>query len=139
MDSSIPSFSQKITALGFKSYEEYLNSEWWQSFRLRYFRSKRRKHCMCCEEPNFMVELHHKTYERLGRELLGDVLPLCREHHEEVHEILKQQYNGDIRWSERVVAFLSPNRFRRGKGLRRGRKHHYKPKKSGQEDDYEHF
>lgn len=117
MNEYITNFSQKIIDLGFKSYEEYLNSDIWQNFRKRYFKSRRRKHCMCCRTPNFEVELHHLTYDRLGKERLADVVPLCREHHEAVHEILKQQYNNDIRWSERIVALLAPRRSSRRKGL----------------------
>lgn len=119
-------FLNKITALGFKTYEEYLDSDLWQQFRKKYFRSKKtKKFCLVClgdDEFNFSVELHHLTYERLGQERLNDVIPLCREHHEQVHEILKQRYNNDIRWSERVVHSLTPGRGSRGKGLLGGRK-----------------
>lgn len=116
-------FSQKITALGFSSYEEYLESEWWKTFRKKFFRSRvTKKYCLVCAgdgEYNYTVELHHLTYDRLGAERLKDVIPLCREHHEQVHEILKREYNNDISCTERVVYSASQKVRRRRKGPRR--------------------
>lgn len=38
-----------------------------------------------CWDPN--VDLHHKTYKRLGEERLTDLLPLCRLHHDLAHDL----------------------------------------------------
>lgn len=34
-------------------------------------------------------DLHHRSYDRLGRELDADLTPLCRECHDQVHLILE--------------------------------------------------
>lgn len=111
-------FSERLVALGYPTYDQYLRGEWWQSFRDKYFKSKRtKKVCACCRVPNFSIELHHQTYIRLGREQLNDVIPLCREHHELVHELVKEKYRGKIEYSRAAVALLSPRKGRRRKGL----------------------
>lgn len=38
------------------------------------------------------VQLHHITYERLGRELHSDIRQLCRPHHEIIHKLLKERH-----------------------------------------------
>lgn len=40
--------------------------------------------CAICNAPK--PEVHHRTYERLGHELLTDCIPLCDECHELYHE-----------------------------------------------------
>ncbi len=34
-------------------------------------------------------DLHHRNYERLGRERFDDLMPLCRACHEHLHRILE--------------------------------------------------
>ena len=41
------------------------------------------------------VELHHHTYDRLGCELLTDLVPLCRQHHAAVHRH-KKKHGGSL-------------------------------------------
>ena len=97
-------FKDKLKALGFENYEEYLASPHWQDFKERYRDSVRRQHCaVCCGKP---VQLHHHTYERLGAEELSDVIPLCRDHHTSVHEWLKANYRGNVHRTEEAVAHL---------------------------------
>lgn len=108
-------FHQKLAALGFNTYKEYLGSEHWKDFRKKFFRSKRAKHCACCPVRTIEVELHHCTYDRLGKELLKDVIPLCREHHELVHSLLDTRYGGDVMYTNRVISSLVPRRGKRGR------------------------
>lgn len=77
------------------SYNEYLNSEHWQNFRQRffnspYFKNRHKNGCACCNRPHPKLDLHHTTYSRLGREYIDDVIPACRECHEEIHKITKK-------------------------------------------------
>jgi hypothetical protein len=51
-----------------------------------------RQQCAVCWDPH--VDLHHKTYRRLGEELLDDLVPLCRDHHDELHERGLDFYKG---------------------------------------------
>lgn len=74
--------------LGFRSYEQYLQSDHWRQFRQSYRRSNRPKRCSVCGTSEY--ELHHLTYKCLGRETADDVVPLCREHHRIVHAVLRE-------------------------------------------------
>lgn len=122
-------FLNKITELGFGSYDEYLQSEHWQRFRKKFFKAKKiKKTCYLCRKSNWDVELHHRTYERLGKERLNDVIPVCRRHHEQLHNLLNERFGGDVRVTNRILYHLLQDRKRgsnRGKGLRR----HFKGKK----------
>jgi hypothetical protein len=77
----------RLEFLGFVRYEEYLNSELWRQTKQQYYASDYPKHCLVCGWPEF--QLHHRTYVRLGKEELFDLVPLCREHHERLHEMIK--------------------------------------------------
>jgi hypothetical protein len=75
---------QRLDLLGFGSYREYIRSEQWDEKREDYRDSLLPQTCVVCFDPN--VDLHHKTYKRLGNERLTDLVPLCRTHHDELHE-----------------------------------------------------
>src|SRR5208282_4015560 len=67
-------------------YFAYLKTPHWRAFKERWckwYGRSGRWGCMICGEKRF--ELHHTTYERIGHELLTDVVPLCRRHHAEAH------------------------------------------------------
>jgi hypothetical protein len=76
-----------LAFLGYLSYAEYLDSELWQQTKRRYYASDYPKRCLVCGRPE--VDLHHRTYVRLGKEELFDLVPLCREHHQRLHEMIK--------------------------------------------------
>ncbi len=81
-----------LRRLGLKSYREYLRSERWYETRTKYWKSALPQKCVVCYDPN--VELHHRTYQRLGRERLTDLLPLCSEHHNALHSQPVPLWNG---------------------------------------------
>jgi hypothetical protein len=66
-----------------EEYRAYLRSAHWRDVKRRYRSSGLPQACVVCGDPR--VDLHHKTYERRGREELTDLEPRCRKHHEEVH------------------------------------------------------
>jgi len=72
-------------------YKEYLKSDHWREFRLRYSNSKQPQNCLVYGSINY--ELHHRTYERLWHEHLTDVVPLCRAHHAKTHALVKQGHD----------------------------------------------
>ncbi len=80
-------FQLALKALGFKSYAAYLKSDHWLHFRERYF-AKHKKVCYCCAKD--ARDLHHTTYEFIGKERLKDVKPLCRDCHDKVHTLIKK-------------------------------------------------
>ena len=68
--------------------KKYLNGSHWLKFCARYKASDRLQTCFACGQEN--VSLHHRTYERLGRERLSDVVPLCQSHHKELHHLVNR-------------------------------------------------
>ncbi len=66
-------------------YDEYLKSERWQNLRKSVlYRDK--ELCICGGKA---TEIHHKTYARLGNEFLSDLVSLCRNCHQYVHDNYK--------------------------------------------------
>lgn len=67
------------------NYSEYLQTLHWKKIRETYFNDPDTlKKCYVCDYGG-NLQLHHKNYERLGRELLTDLLPLCKHCHKNVH------------------------------------------------------
>lgn len=82
------------------NYYEYIKSEAWQEVRRRYYKSKMFRcfsendiwECYCCGANNVPLDLHHRTYKRLGNERINiDLVPVCRSCHTEIH-ILEKEY-----------------------------------------------
>ena len=85
----------KLQSIGYSSYREYLNSDHWKTTRKNFFsRSQRiikmkREGGICCEfcRTSGKINLHHKTYERLGCERTTDLIILCDGCHQTVHDL----------------------------------------------------
>lgn len=77
-------FRRKLKSLGYDSYNSYLKSDYWASVRRRYFEKYPAKRCHKCASA-VDIQLHHKTYDRLGEELLTDFNVLCRACHQQLH------------------------------------------------------
>lgn len=83
--SSIP---QRLKLLGFRSYQKYLQSPHWADLRRRFFSSKLFiGKCWCCGS-NGPLQLHHRTYKRLGAERLTDLVTLCGDCHKVTHTLV---------------------------------------------------
>jgi hypothetical protein len=100
-----------------KEYRKYLESEAWKKLRVQAIRRAGGR-CQLCNVEARSLQVHHRTYERIGCELLDDLTVLCapchRKHHarvlpvdraerrleidEEIVEIVKTA--GLIRWRE---------------------------------------
>jgi hypothetical protein len=61
-------------------YKEYLRSQHWSERRLDFLRFWGYRCCLCNSRRD--VEVHHRTYERIGREELTDCVVLCERCHE---------------------------------------------------------
>lgn len=59
-----------------KEYQDYLASEAWKLLRKRLF-AVRWQACERCQGTTWL-EVHHRTYKRLGKERLEDLEILCR-------------------------------------------------------------
>ena len=66
-------------------YTEYLQTEHWQKVR-KYALQRAGYSCQLCNEKG-PLDVHHRTYERLGWEWDKDVIALCRDCHEKHHDI----------------------------------------------------
>lgn len=69
------------------SYEEFLRSEHWEKTKKK---AAKRQHvygkCRFCGSDKG-VELHHTSYKWINtKDELRCIIPLCREHHQEVHD-----------------------------------------------------
>ncbi len=63
-------------------YEEYRQSRHW--IELSRLERQSQKVCQRCAFP-YELNVHHKTYERLGHEAPGDLIVLCRSCHAREH------------------------------------------------------
>jgi len=68
-----------------QTYQEYLNSDHWQSVRARFSG----RVCLVCDTDK-EITLHHVTYARLGQELDRDLRPLCWPCHQAVHKAIDE-------------------------------------------------
>lgn len=73
-----------VKALKALPYAEYLKTEHWQSLRKKALK-KASYRCQLCN-AKVPLDVHHRTYERLGQEYLADVIVLCRECHRKFHD-----------------------------------------------------
>lgn len=87
----------RLLELGFDDYSHYLDSPRWQETRARYLAADPGEWCRVCHATTDL-ELHHKTYDRIGEELVTDLMLLCKWCHEAVHELERQGEMGlDLR------------------------------------------
>lgn len=66
-----------------KLYHRYMRSKEWADFRASVI-AKRGRWCELCGS-GYRVELHHRTYNRLGHEKERDVQLCCHACHEKIH------------------------------------------------------
>jgi hypothetical protein len=65
-------------------YDTYLASPEWRE-RSEYMRRKANYRCHLCNDHTTNLNVHHRTYERVGREFDDDLVVLCRDCHERFH------------------------------------------------------
>jgi hypothetical protein len=66
------------------TYRDYLCTEHWYSVRRNALAAAGRR-CQLCNAADQVLDVHHRTYERLGKEKLSDLIVLCRSCHERHH------------------------------------------------------
>ncbi len=79
----VDSFSTNSFFGAFPTYQEYLNSDHWQSLRteaLEHYSNK----CMLCSSID-KLDVHHNNYDNLGNETMTDVIVFCRACHGKHH------------------------------------------------------
>ena len=65
-----------------QAYEKHLKSAQWKNIRRDLFRLRGEK-CETCGKRSPNLEIHHLTYDRLGKELASDLKIVCKQCHEE--------------------------------------------------------
>ena len=70
-------------------YTSYMASEKWRTKRSLILKrdGDRCQTCLSSED----LEVHHKTYERLGDEALDDLITLCHECHEAITTVIRRR------------------------------------------------
>jgi 5-methylcytosine-specific restriction endonuclease McrA len=108
MRAGTKSLGSRLTRLGYSTYAEYLSSEHWQDVRKRFYASKLFHGCCGgCGVREVPLEVHHRTYRRLGAEYLMDLVALCRNCHQAVHDLERSRKGKHRRgglWGATVVA-----------------------------------
>ncbi|WP_354005557.1 HNH endonuclease [Paenibacillus polymyxa] len=79
----------------FTTYKDYLGGRHWQNVRKRFAESKFKNECNVCKSKN-KLNLHHKSYKRVGKERLNDLVYLCESCHNKAHELLKGEHSQKI-------------------------------------------
>jgi 5-methylcytosine-specific restriction endonuclease McrA len=73
-----------------EEYKAYLQSDYWRVFR-RIALEQADWECQLCPQSDpKQLEVHHRTYKRLGHEKLKDVIVLCHHCHSKHHDKLPQ-------------------------------------------------
>lgn len=88
----VRSLPRRLAELGFGSYREYLASPHWTDVKERFFASRLvsrnsggKRCCEACRKSDVRLSVHHRTYKRLGKERLIDLMAVCDSCHEEIH------------------------------------------------------
>ncbi|SFE68105.1 virus viroplasmin [Paenibacillus algorifonticola] len=76
------------------NYNAYLKTEHWEKIKTFYFVFNS-KSCRLCRSKR-ILNLHHKTYERIGNEKIRDLVCLCQQCHHKLHEINDLRVNDFI-------------------------------------------
>lgn len=75
-------------------YSRYISSTGWHTSAARLAELAASGHrCRICNASRgeAQLEVHHRTYERLGHERVGDLTTLCRECHQAATEHLRRR------------------------------------------------
>jgi hypothetical protein len=79
------------------TYQQYLQTDHWKEVRRMALEWAGYK-CQVCNSPH-ELDVHHRTYERKGRERLQDLTVLCRSCHQLFRDRLpNEQKNADDPW-----------------------------------------
>lgn len=68
-----------------RNYAKYLESDAWKELRDRVLRAAGFR-CRLCNRPHRTLQLHHRTYVRVGHEHDDDLTVLCPSCHEAYHK-----------------------------------------------------
>lgn len=83
------------------TYSDYICSSRWRTSAARLGELAASGHrcrtCFAADLDDARLEVHHRTYERFGHELVGDLTALCRECHRVITDTLRRRRYAAIR------------------------------------------
>ena len=79
-----------------QAYKDYLKSERWKAKRQQVF-AHYGKRCYACRKQAKVLHVHHLTYDRLFREAMGDLIPLCVPCHRALTKVYKSNRRRGLR------------------------------------------
>lgn len=68
------------------NYRDYLNSPEWSDRKDRHYKKHKNTRCRACGSVEHL-DVHHKTYKRLGNESKTDLITMCRSCHSFLHDV----------------------------------------------------
>lgn len=75
----------RIQELKEMDYKDYLQTPEWNATRKKMFR-RADYQCQLCNANKTTLNVHHKTYDRLGAENYDDLIVLCENCHAKFHD-----------------------------------------------------
>lgn len=75
-------------------YNKYIKGPKWAAKRELWFNTFG-KWCRACGTAAGPIQLHHMTYDRLGRERMNDLVALCANCHREVEALYRKAGRSD--------------------------------------------
>lgn len=97
---------------GFATYTEYLQGKHWKGLR-KTLCLKPESKCGGCSSKHHL-QIHHISYDRLGKELPDDLVVLCDDCHKRVHDELDRLYPGrSTAWQTLRTRYIFPLLFDR--------------------------
>lgn len=71
-------------------YLNYIKSEAWRLRCAAYFQ-KHGKFCKACGTFKGPIQVHHMSYDRLGREPMADLVSVCSPCHRGIHQLHRKR------------------------------------------------
>lgn len=119
-----------------REYANYLNSAAWKKRRIAYFEGVRRRGfepgCQVCYGTLTglgSLDLHHVSYEGVSKDSKtgfwvskepdGDLVPLCRECHERLHQLLDDNRYDYWGWDRKRATVVLMSHMRKARTSRR--------------------
>lgn len=77
-------FGLRLQELKAMDYKDFLKTPEWDKTRKRMLRLAGYR-CQLCNKTNTILNVHHKTYDRIGEEFDDDLIVLCKNCHKKFH------------------------------------------------------
>lgn len=95
-------------------YSNYIKSARWKAKRELVFNATG-KYCKACGKANGILNVHHLSYDRLGRERLSDLIVLCKQDHDDLtKEWRAYGRRSGLTLREFTIVFINRRKRKRG-------------------------